>query len=97
MNLRLFWVVTEMGAVWISRRNSVRFLFVRYGEERSFQKLLAWNSGAAASRKDVKTDWDEQGAIYADDVQSVLMLTVGFSYVYCELWQICRLTLQTPN
>ena len=33
---------------------------------------------------------DEQHAIFANELQSALRLTVGFSNVYCELWQICH-------
>jgi len=33
---------------------------------------------------------DEQHAIFPHELQSTLRLTLGFSNVYCELWQICH-------
>jgi hypothetical protein len=41
-----------------------------------------------AAQRNVKINWDEQHAIFADELQRALRLTVGFWNVYCELWQI---------
>jgi len=37
---------------------------------------------------------DEQHAIFARDLKSVLRLTVGVSNIYCELQQICHLNIE---
>jgi len=39
----------------------------------------------------VKIDCDEQHTIFRHELQSAWMLTVGFSNVYCEMYQICNL------
>jgi hypothetical protein len=50
--------------------------------------LLAGILDPAARIKNVKMSSDEQSAIFAHELQSVLGLTVGCSNIYCELQQI---------
>ena len=76
--------------VWISRPNSVRFLFVGLDEEWSLQRkvdtrdeLLAHILDAAA-RIRKREDQLRQHAVFAHELQSA-RLTMGFANFYCEL------------
>ena len=75
------------------RTNSVRFLFVGMGEERSLRKKGGYMRRIARpafwmslpARRIVNINSDEQHAIFALELQNAPSLTVGFSTICCEL------------
>ena len=91
-------------AIWTSRPNSIRFLFVGLDEERSLQKkcghtiLIArppFRCCCLPPLKKAQLNSDEQHAIFAHELQSEFILTAGFSTIYfvISVQQICLLKI----
>jgi hypothetical protein len=76
--------------VWISRPNSLRFLFVELDEEWSLQRKVDTRDELltrildAAARIKKREDQLRQHAVFAHEFQSA-RLKMGFANVYCEL------------